>query len=111
MHRASVVSLFARVDVEAPTQQQIQIRQLAGERRNVQQRVLVRLVASHELPWVRVEQRCKLASVTVLRQVEQSAFDGQSIYVRLERSPAREAILFRQLELRVGELGARVCLS
>jgi hypothetical protein len=54
MHRVSIVSLFAGVDIEATAEQEIHIFQPTRERCDVQQRVLVRFVAGLELFGVRV---------------------------------------------------------
>src|SRR5205085_12472057 len=44
----------------------------------------------------------------LLRGVEQLAVDAERVDVRLERTPARKAVLFGEIELCVSELGADV---
>ena len=55
-----------------------------------------------------VEQGGQSVHVAIPRRVEQLALDRQRVDVRLERSPARKPVLLGELELRVGQLGARV---
>jgi hypothetical protein len=57
---------------------------------------------------VLVEKCGKAVDVTVARVVNQLAFHADGIDMRLERTPAGEAVLLGQLELRVGQLGGRV---
>ena len=53
---------------------------------------------------MRVEQRGESRDVALRRGVEQLAVHRQRIDVRLERAPAREAVLLGEVELRIGEL-------
>ena len=73
VHRVRVVAFFADVDVEPSFEQEIYGRQVSRKGRQMQQRVLVRLVADVEFFRMLVEQGSQRANVTVFRGVEDLA--------------------------------------
>src|SRR5205807_678911 len=70
----------------------------------------VRFLAGMELVGMFVEQCPQRSYVALPRCLEQLSLDAQRIHVRLERAPAGEAVLLRELELSVGELRGGVRL-
>src|SRR5438270_8119938 len=83
---------------------------MPGMCRGVQERPRVWFLAGMELVGMLVEQRPQRSYVALPRCLEQLSLDAQRIHVRLERAPAREAVLLRELELGVGELRVGVRL-
>ena len=77
---------------------------MAVVRRDVEQRVLVWLVAHIQLFGMRIEQLRQFFDVAFARGIEQLAVDRQRVDVRLECAPTSEAVPFGELELSVGEL-------
>jgi hypothetical protein len=106
MHRVGVVSVLTRIDIQAASQQQIHRRKVTC--REVQQRRLIRFRADVQLRRMLVEQGGQRVNLAVPRGIEQLALHRQRVDVRLERPPAREAVLLRDVELRGGQSGARV---
>ena len=76
VHRVGVVPLLARIHVQAAFQQQVHRGQLPGERREVQERVLVGLVADLQLVRIFVEEGTQGSDVALACRLEQSAVDG-----------------------------------
>jgi hypothetical protein len=95
VHRVGVVTLLAGVHVQAALQQQLDGRRLGVLRRDVEQRVLVRLRPGVELVRVLLEQRAQHRDVAVSRGREEPAIDRQRVHVRLPSSddPSRRARL------------------
>ena len=71
VHRVRVVPFLANVDVDSSREQQIDAREVAGERGEMQERVLVRLRADLQFVRILVEERSESLHVAVARRVEQ----------------------------------------
>ena len=103
---AYVLSPFSRAFTSSPrVEQKIHRAEPPVVRGGVEQRPLVRLVAHVQLVGVLRRAARQASPTSPLRAASKSwPSIGQRIDVRLERAPAREAVLLREVELRVGEL-------
>ena len=118
VHRGRVVALLTHVHVESALKNHVYHRETLGRRTRIlagrcqmQQGVLVWLVANVQLLRVLVEQLRQRANVPPFRGVEQLAVHCQRIDVCLERPPAGETILLGEVELGVGQFGGRSRLA
>jgi hypothetical protein len=108
MHRVRVVSLLARVDVQASPEQQIHDAEVSASCGGMKERPLVGPGAGLYPVWMLVEQRRQALEASVSSGIEQLTVEAQRVDVRFEGPPAREAVAARNLELRVGQLSVRV---
>jgi hypothetical protein len=107
MQRGGVVVAVAGVDVEAEAQQQVHAVEVPVGGRDVQQRSVPVAARDRDLAGMGGEQLGQRAGVAGGGRRDDLAVEALRIDARLERTPAREAVLLGDVELRLMQPGGR----